>query len=108
MFDHLVTEDLVAVEDFDGNAVTSVDVSGELDLGKGTLTQGFTQLVVPDTCPRRLFLLQAHLLPRCPIKNQQKTECPVVVKGEAPAGCSCRTQCQSCSKMCAFLNMIEG
>lgn len=73
MFHHLVTEDLVAVEDFDGNTVPSVDISGELDLGKGALTQGFTQLVVPDACPRRRFLFQAHLLHRgCPTKFLKK------------------------------------
>lgn len=71
MFDHLVTEHLDAVEDFDGNAVTGLEVLGELDLGKGTLTQGFTQLVLPDTCSRRRRLLRAHLLPRRPIKQQQ-------------------------------------
>ena len=68
MFHHLVTEDLVAVEDFDGNVVTGLDILGELDLGKATLTQGSTQLVPPDTCPRRRRLLGAHLLPRLPIK----------------------------------------
>lgn len=73
MFDHLVTEDLVAVEDFDGNVFSGLEVLGELDLGKGTLTQGSTQLVPPDTCPRRRRLLRAHahLLPRRPIKNQR-------------------------------------
>ena len=62
MFNHLVTEDLVAIEDFNGNVVTGLNVLGELDLGKATLTHSFTKLVLPHTCPRRRWLSRAHLL----------------------------------------------
>lgn len=63
MFDHLMKEDLLAVEDFDGKTVTGVDVFCELDLRKATLTQSSPKLIFPDACSRRRCLLHAHLLP---------------------------------------------
>lgn len=56
MFYHLVFEDLLTIKDFDGNALPSFDVLGELDLRKGTLPESLTQLVLsdPGPHPRRL------------------------------------------------------
>lgn len=49
LFHHVVAEDMVAVEDFDGNMGTSLDVLGELDLRKATFANGFPQLVFPHS-----------------------------------------------------------
>lgn len=80
MFNHLVTEDLVAIEDLNGNVVTGLNVLGELDLGKATLTDSFTKLVLPHTCPRRRCLSRAHLhLPPPSDQTNNSEVCCVLV-----------------------------
>ncbi|WVZ21247.1 hypothetical protein V8G54_008569 [Vigna mungo] len=48
LFHHVVAEDMFAVEDFDGNVVAVVDISGELHLRKASFSNGFSQLVFPN------------------------------------------------------------
>jgi hypothetical protein len=57
--DHLVPEDLLLVEDLDGDILAGVDVPGELDLGEGALPEGPPQLVPPHPRPPHGH---AHLL----------------------------------------------
>jgi hypothetical protein len=48
LLDHLVAEDVVAVEHLDGADVGGARVAGELDLGEGALPDGLPQLVRAD------------------------------------------------------------
>lgn len=49
--DHLVLEDLLLVEDLDGDILSGLDVPGELDLGEGAFAEGPAELVPPHTGP---------------------------------------------------------
>lgn len=53
LLDHLVAEDLVLVENLDGDAVAGLHVAGVLDLGKASLAEGPPELVLPHPRPRR-------------------------------------------------------
>lgn len=69
--DHLVLEDLLLVEDLDGDILSGLDVPGELDLGEGAFAEGPAELVPPHTGPAhgRAHLpvcLSVCLSPRAP------------------------------------------
>jgi hypothetical protein len=49
--DHLVLEDLLLVEDLDGDILSGLDVPGELDLGEGAFAEGPAELVPPHAGP---------------------------------------------------------
>ena len=57
--DHLVLEDLLLVEDLDGDILAGLDVPGELDLGEGAFAEGPAELVPPHPGPAHG---RAHLL----------------------------------------------
>lgn len=47
LFDHFVAEDLIAVEDLDGDEIAGVDVLRELNFPEASLAQGPSQFVLP-------------------------------------------------------------
>jgi hypothetical protein len=49
--DHLVPEDLLLVEDLDGDILAGLDVPSELDLAEGTFPERPAQLVPPHPRP---------------------------------------------------------
>lgn len=59
--DHLVLEELLFVENFNGEILTSLDVPSELDFGEIALPEGPTQLVPPDPCPASSACPRRHL-----------------------------------------------
>lgn len=62
LLDHLMTEDVMAVDDLDGEGVAGVEVLGELDLGKAAFPDRLAKLVPPHAGPRRRYL-HAHFSP---------------------------------------------
>lgn len=62
LFHHVVAEDMFAVEDFDGNVVAVVDISGELHLRKASFSNGFSQLVFPNLQTHFSFFLCSFLI----------------------------------------------
>lgn len=69
--DHLVLEDLLLVEDLDGDILAGLDVPGELDLGEGAFPEGPAELVPPHPGPAHGH---AHLSSRAPAggRNRRK------------------------------------
>lgn len=61
LFHHIISEDVVTVEDFDSNIVASVNVPGELNLCKASFANSFSKLVLPYTGTRSRCL-GAHAL----------------------------------------------
>lgn len=53
LFDHPVAKSFFPVENLNGDIITILDVFRELDLSKSSLAEGFTELVLPNTSPRR-------------------------------------------------------
>jgi len=51
LFNHLMTKNMIAIENLDGNALTSVDILSELNLSEITFAQSLAQFVLPNPRP---------------------------------------------------------
>jgi len=76
--DHLVLEDLLLVEDLDGDILAGLDVPGELDLGEGAFAEGPAELVPPNPGPAHgrahLPVFLSFFLPGLrPVESAKKT-----------------------------------
>lgn len=61
LFDHLMAEDLVLVEDLNGDDVPGAGVASELDLAERPFPQRPSELVRPHSRPSRRRRHPAHL-----------------------------------------------
>lgn len=82
LFDHLVMEHTVPVDDFYGDRITCLLVLGELDLGEAAFSQSPPQLVFPDPGPSTRHWVAHSLLLQKKIQNLNATETIKILKEE--------------------------